>query len=351
MSGGVDSAVAALLLRRAGLDVVGVTLHLADLTENGLGVSRCCSPTDVALAREAAETLGIPHFVIDARDGFKEAVLEPFVEDYLRGVTPSPCVRCNSRVKFGELLEIGRQMEAEILASGHYARRVVGTDGRSALLRASDRGKDQSYFLFELRPEQLEVVRFPLGDLGKAEVRELARRAGLRNADRADSQEVCFVPEGRTYTEVLERLAGGRLPGAGPIEDAHGNLLGTHGGHHLFTVGQRRGLGLAGTQRMYVTGIDASRNAVTVGTGAQASRKELVIENVNWLVERPEAGLRADVQVRSRHAAQGAVVEAHADGRARVVFDEPVDSPAPGQAAVFYEGERVVGGGWIAACR
>lgn len=351
MSGGVDSAVAALLLRREGFDVVGVTLHLADLVAHGLGVSRCCSPADIALARETAETLGIPHYLIDARDGFMEAVLGPFVEDYLVGRTPSPCVRCNSRLKFGELLKIGRQLGAEILASGHYARRAVGDDGRPMLLRAAERGRDQSYFLFELRPEQLEAVRFPLGELSKGAVRELARRAGLRNADRADSQEVCFVPERGTYLHVLERLAGDRLPGTGPIEDGEGNVVGTHGGHHMFTVGQRRGLGLAATRRMYVTGIDASRNAVIVGSGAQKVRREVHVENVNWLGEAPCACIRADVQVRSRHQAQAAVVEPGTGGCARVVFDEPVDAPAPGQAAVFYDGERVLGGGWIAACR
>ncbi|MFZ5786932.1 MAG: tRNA methyl transferase PRC-barrel domain-containing protein, partial [Acidobacteriota bacterium] len=222
---------------------------------------------------------------------------------------------------------------------------------RSMLLRAVDRGKDQSYFLFELRPEQLDAVRFPLGELGKDEARRLARDAGLRNADRADSQEVCFVPEGGTYVQVLERLAGDRLPGAGSIVDTEGNVLGTHGGHHLFTVGQRRGLGLAGPRRLYVTGIDAARNEVTVGTAAQALRSELLVESVNWFGEAPAGAVRADVQVRSRHAAQSADLEPLAGGRARVLFDELVDSPAPGQAAVFYEGERVRGGGWIAACR
>ncbi|MGE5236648.1 MAG: tRNA 2-thiouridine(34) synthase MnmA [Acidobacteriota bacterium] len=348
MSGGVDSAVAAALIARAGHDAVGVTLQLADLSARGLGVSRCCSPDDVEMARRVCWHLGIPHYVIDMERSFREAVLGPFVDAYLEGSTPSPCARCNSRVKFGELSMVARQFEAEGLATGHYARVGRAAGGEAALLRGRDRAKDQSYFLFELSRRQLEGVHFPLGELEKHEVRRLAAELGLPNAERADSQEICFVPEGGSYVDVLRKLAGDRLGARGEIVDSAGRVLGEHDGIHLFTVGQRRGLGISGHHRLYVIAIEPYERRVVVGEQREAERREISVREVNWLGEPAGDEIRAEVQIRSRHQAQAATVLLAGD-RARIVFDEPVVAPAPGQAAVCYQGDRVLGGGWITA--
>jgi tRNA-specific 2-thiouridylase len=349
LSGGVDSAVAAALLSRQGHDVVAVTLQLADLSQRGLGVSRCCSPADVESAREVARRLAVPHYVLDFEAVFGEQVLAPFVASYLAGETPLPCARCNSRVKFGRLLDVAPMLGADALASGHYARIERGADGRPQLRRAVAQEKDQSYFLFELTAAQLERLVLPLADLGKAEVRRLAAELGLPNAARPDSQEVCFVPPGGSYVDVLERLAGDRLPGVGEVVNAAGTVVGTHAGFHRFTVGQRQGLGIASGGRLYVTAIDPARNRVTVGGAPETLRTELRLREVNWLGEPGSGRVDAAVQVRSRHRPVAAVVTLAADGGATVVFREPVASPAPGQAAVFYDGDRVLGGGWIAA--
>ncbi len=346
MSGGVDSAVAAGLLARAGCEVVGVTLQLADLSAQGLGVSRCCSPDDVAAARQVASRLGIAHFVLDMEAPFRRAVLDPFVGSYLRGETPLPCAHCNARVKFGELLDVAAGMGAAALVTGHYARLHRDRAGL-ALRRGSDRAKDQSYFLFALEPAHLERVEFPLGDLTKERVRGLASEMGLPNAGRPDSQEVCFVPPGRSYVEVLEKLAPGRLPAGGEVVDGRGNVVGHHAGHHRFTVGQRRGLGLAGGRPLYVVAIQPERNRVVVGGAGETLRRRLLLRNVNWLVTRPAGPVTAAVQVRSRHEPQAATVRPGEGGAAEVVFEQPVASPAPGQAAVFYDDDRVLGGGWI----
>ncbi len=346
MSGGVDSAAAAVLLARAGHEVVGVTLQLADVSSSGLGTSRCCSVADVAMARTVADTLGIPHYVIGMERSFETAVLRPFVESYLAGETPLPCAHCNSELKFGELLDVAAQLGADALATGHYARVDAGGDG-VVLRRALDAGRDQSYFLFGLTARQLRAVRFPLGEMTKDDARAAARSAGLPNSERRDSQEVCFVPEGGSYVEVLERLAPGRLPGAGEIVDADGEVVGRHAGTHRFTVGQRRGIGLPGTRRVYVTEVRAGENRIVVGSREQALRRRLTLRNVNWLAEAPAGSRAAHVQVRSRHAAQPATVTPAPRGGAAVEFAEPVLAPSPGQAAVFYDGDRVLGGGWI----
>ncbi len=346
MSGGVDSAVAAELLLRAGHEVIGVTLQLADLSADGLGASRCCSIADVAMAGEVAERLGIRHYVLDMERPFSEAVLGPFVESYLAGETPLPCAHCNARVKLGELLTIASQMGAEAVASGHYAR-IRRDAGRSELLRGRDTCKDQSYFLFGLRPEQLERIVFPLGAMRKEEVRAIARERGLPNADRRDSQEVCFVPEGGSYVDVLRKLAPERLPGLGEVVDAGGRVLGRHGGYHGYTVGQRRGVGVAAAHRLYVIAVKPRENRVVVGGRAEALRRRLRLRDVNWLAEPARGPFPARVQVRSRHAAQAATVTLEAGGGASVEFAEPVLAPAPGQAAVCYDGDRLLGGGWI----
>jgi tRNA-specific 2-thiouridylase len=346
MSGGVDSAVAAGLLAWSGYDVVGVTLQLADLSTAGLGVSRCCSPDDVRTARRVADALGIPHYVLDMERPFKSAVLDPFVESYLAGETPLPCAHCNARVKFKELLDVAAQMGAQTLATGHYAR-LERDGGATVLCRARDRAKDQSYFLFSLNAAQLGRVAFPLGELSKRDVRELAREMGLPNAERSDSQEVCFVPARGSYAQVLDTLAPARLPGVGEMVDEQGAVLGHHPGHHLFTIGQRRGLGIASGRRLYVVAIHPESNRVVVGGDEATLRTRLFLREVNWLAPRPHVPLAAEVQIRSRHAAQAATVCPGENGDAEVVFEVPVASPAPGQAAVFYDGDRLLGGGWI----
>jgi tRNA-uridine 2-sulfurtransferase len=348
LSGGVDSAVAAALMKQAGHEVIGVTLQLADLSAHGLGASRCCSASDVESAREVARLLGIPHYLLDFEESFRTEVLDPFVASYLAGETPLPCARCNSRLKFGELLEVADQLGAEMLISGHYARIERDGCGDVGLRRAADRDRDQSYFLFELTQRQLRRVEFPLGEMRKGEVRALAARLGLPNADRRDSQEVCFVPEGGSYVDVLERLAADRLPGDGEIVDARGEVIGRHAGYHRFTIGQRRGIGVPARSRLYVVAIDSGRNRVAVGDLAEASRQRLWLREVNWLDGEPPVHTEALVQVRSRHAAAPAEVVLKDGGSAEVTFAAPVASPAPGQAAVFYRGDRVLGGGWIA---
>ena len=349
LSGGVDSAVAAALLQQQGHDVVGVTLQLADLSHDGLGVSRCCSPIDVENAREVGRRLGIPHYVLDFEETFRAEVLSPFVASYLAGETPLPCAHCNARVKFGSLLEVAPMLGADALASGHYARLARGPDGRVELRRASDRNKDQSYFLFELTSAQLGRLVFPLGELSKSEVRRIAAECNLPNADRPESQEVCFVPAGGSYVGVIEKLAADRLPGAGDVVDAGGAVLGRHGGLHRYTIGQRRGLGVAATGRLYVTGLDAARNRVIVGDAGETLKRRLLLRDVNWLGDPAITTLAGKVQIRSRHEAAAADVVLGEGGGATVEFHEPVTSPAPGQAAVFYDSDRVLGGGWIVA--
>lgn len=345
LSGGVDSAVACALAVKEGHEVIGVTLHLSDLSKQGLEVSRCCSQDDVENARAVCAVLGVPHYVFNMEESFRKEVLDFFVEGYLSGTTPSPCVRCNSRVKFGELLSILDDFEAQAVVSGHYARLVKDEQGRSHLFRAFDREKDQSYFLFDLTRKQLSKLLFPLGELTKAEVRLLAEDLGLPNASKAESQEVCFVPQGKSYAEVLRILAPGKLPGSGEVLNSQGQRLGFHQGFVNFTVGQRRGIGIASGKRLYVTEIDPRGNRVIVGGKDELFRRHLEVQKVNWLVE-PKKSFRAWVQIRSRHKPQEAEIEVEPD-RLLVHFLGNVLAPAPGQAAVFYLGDEVLGGGFI----
>ena len=342
MSGGVDSSVAAALVVGTGVEAIGVTLHLAGET------SRCCSLADAEDARAVATRLGMPFYIANYTERFRRDVIETFADDYLSGLTPIPCVACNSIFKFEYLLDRARVFGAQRIVSGHYARVDIDPEtGLRRLRRAVDSGKDQSYFLFELDQKQLAAVAFPLGELTKVEVREIAREQGLRTADKPESQEICFVSDG-DYASAVERIRPDRLPGEGDVVDSTGRVLARHSGIHRFTVGQRRGLGISSPERLYVTEIDPRRNRVQVGSSKDLECRQVGLSRVSWISgPSPSAPLRARVQVRHRHAGVMATVEPLPARRARVVFDEPVRAVAPGQAAVFYADDDVLGGGWI----
>jgi len=354
MSGGVDSSVTAALLQAEGYDVVGVTLQLYD---HGAAIHRkgaCCAGQDIHDAREVAERIGIPHYVLDYESRFKEMVIDRFADSYVAGETPVPCVECNQSIKFRDLLSTARELGAKVLATGHYIASRVLPGGARALYRAREAERDQSYFLFATTREQLELLRFPLGERSKAETRELARRFGLSVADKHDSQDICFVPSGR-YTEVIERLK----PGAGQpgdIVDLEGRVLGRHNGIIHFTVGQRRGLGIAAGHPLYVVRLDAAARRVVVGPREALRTSRMRLRDVNWLGDGTiDRALCAGwhevfVKVRSTRPPQPAWLSRGARG-VEVDLVDGEDGVSPGQACVFYdaaEGQaRVLGGGFI----
>lgn len=344
MSGGVDSSVAAACLLEQGFEVIGVTLHLWDYPDDGSVKGRCCAPEDVHDARRVADLLGFPHYAFDRRELFEAEVVRPFVESYLEGSTPSPCVRCNRGVKVRELLTLADRLSAKYVATGHYAKVERSAGGRLDLLQAKDKGKDQSYFLHMLSDEILSRFLFPLGDMDKASVRKRAMDLSLPGATKGESQELCFVPTGR-YDELVEKRQPDRLR-PGPIIGADGKVVGVHGGVHKFTRGQRRNLGVAVGERTYVVGIDAETSAVRLG-----SREELEVKSL-WLSEVAlrsgvSLPLSAETVIRYRGARSSAHLSSDTDGRVRADFVTPVLAPSPGQFAVFYDGERVLGGGLI----
>ncbi len=358
LSGGVDSATAAALLVAAGHRVVGVTMHLHD--PGPLAATRsCCGTEHIEDARRICDTLGIPFQVIDFSAEFERTVIDDFVAGYLRGETPSPCIKCNQHLKFAALLARARALGADGVATGHYARIEAGPDGAPSLYRGADRDKDQSYFLFAIPRPDLGAIRFPLGAMTKPEVRARAAGFGLHIADKAESQEVCFIPDDDYAGFVAARAAarGLPVPGPGDIVDPSGVVLGQHAGTHHFTIGQRRGLGVAGiadpeqpgrTRPVYVTAIDFDRRRVVVGAVAQARRPILELRDPHWLIAPPDQPLPVRVQV--RHRASPVAAEVVTEGeRVWVRFTDTPPVAAPGQAAVFYDGDRVLGGGWIRA--
>ncbi|MEM7043138.1 MAG: tRNA 2-thiouridine(34) synthase MnmA [Pseudomonadota bacterium] len=343
MSGGVDSSCVAALLAEAGHEVIGVTLQLYD---HGQAVGKkgaCCAGQDIQDARAVSEKLDIPHYVLDFEQRFREAVIEDFADSYANGVTPIPCVRCNQRIKFRDLLDIARDLGADALATGHYVRRIVRDDGPE-LHTAVDEHRDQSYFLFATTAQQLDFLRFPLGDLEKTETRKLAERFGLPVADKPDSQDICFVPSG-SYADIVDKLRPGAAE-AGDIVHVDGRVLGRHEGLIHYTVGQRRGLAVAVGEPLYVVRLEPETHRLVVGPRPDTFSQAIDIHDVNWLIE-PATDLRVQVKHRAREAAADATVQPLPEGRARITFDDPQSGVAPGQAAVLYQGTHVLGGGWI----
>lgn len=359
MSGGVDSSAAAALLKEQGHELVGFTMQLwnqrrgISVDENGDPLpSRCCSLDDVYDARRVAEELGFPFYVLNLEREFERDVVQPFVSGYLSGETPIPCVSCNSRLKFASLDRLATSLGCEKVATGHYARvEYDSSTNRYRLLRGRNLQKDQSYFLWELTQEQLSRAYFPLGEMSKPEVRDVARRQQLPVAEKAESQEICFVPDG-DYSGFIDRYLEAEnrddKPAPGPLVTTAGAVVGEHSGIHRYTVGQRRGIGIAQERPLYVIAVDVPGNRIVVGSNEELLQREFHAAGVNWITSKPESEpARAEVRIRYRHEAAPATITVTGDERAHIVFDEPQRAITPGQATVFYRGDEVIGGGWI----
>lgn len=353
MSGGVDSSVTAALAARAGYDVVGITLQLYDDGASRGKQGACCAGKDIHDARMVADKLGISHYVLNYEDVFRQAVMDDFADTYLAGATPIPCVRCNQKVKFRDLLDTARDLEADVMVTGHYVQRVLGNNGRAQLARAVDPNRDQSYFLFATTQEQLDFLRFPLGGLLKPQVRDLAAELGLVVADKPDSQDICFVPNG-SYAKIVEKLRPGVVE-PGDIVHLDGRVMGRHDGIINYTVGQRRGLGIGGGEVLYVVRLDPAGNRVMVGPKDALAKDRVYLNEMNWIGDEAHLSGERPVTVKLRSAmapVPGRVTLIGATdgtGQAVIDLDEPYAGIAPGQAGVIYDGDRCLGGGWITA--
>lgn len=353
MSGGVDSSVAAALLHEEGYDVVGITLQLYDY---GLVVGKkgaCCAGQDIYDAKKVADEKGFPHYVLNYESQFKEAVIDDFADSYLRGETPIPCVRCNQTVKFDDLLKTAKELNADVMATGHYIKRVTGADGKGQLHRGLDTTKDQSYFLFATTQEQIDFLRFPLGGMNKDETRKIAKRLGLNVANKPDSQDICFVPDG-DYANVVRKLRPDAIQ-TGKIKHVDGTELGDHKGIIKYTIGQRKGLGLGGAETkgdpLYVVAIRPENQEVVVGPREALARDKVFLKETNWVGDQAltTTPRSVDVKIRSNQNAAPATIYLNETGDIEVVLEAPQYGVSPGQACVIYDGDRVLGGGWIAA--
>lgn len=346
MSGGVDSSTVAAVLKHQGYDVIGVTLQLYD---HGMALEKkgaCCAGQDIYDAQSAAEKIGIPHYVLNYESVFREEVMDDFADSYIRGETPIPCVKCNQSVKFRDLFKVAKDLGADALATGHYVQRK-DIDEAAELHKGDDITKDQSYFLFATTQAQLDFLEFPLGGLHKDETRELAKHFGLEIADKPDSQDICFVPNGN-YRKVIEKMRPGALD-QGDIVDMEGNVLGHHDGIINFTVGQRKGIGISHHEPLYVIRLDPVHNQVVVGPEKYLMHNQLIVRDCNWLLNDADQSFMTKVRLRSQHAEIKADVKRLDQGRASVKLSESYKAITPGQACVFYDGTRVLGGGWIEA--
>ncbi len=345
MSGGVDSSVAALLLKEQGHEVIGLTMQLYDEGKRQGSPFRCCTPDDYADAKRVCHDLGIRHYLMDLEAPFEAKVRRPFQEGYLRGETPVPCIQCNKELKFNALLKIANQLGADQVATGHYAR-LENRDGRIALMRGRDPKKDQSYFMFNLDQSQLAAAHFPLGELTKPEVRELARKHGMETAEKEESMDICFVPQTGGYAQVVAEIA--PADAGGEITDASGKVLGRHDAYYQYTVGQRRGLGIAAEKSKYVLKVIPESRTVVVGDEADLLAPGLIAGDINWVALAPtEESFRGEAFIRYGKQGHPATITCNNDNEFVVNFDAPAPAVSPGQALVIYDGDTVLAGGWI----
>ena len=346
MSGGVDSSVVAVLLKKAGYDVIGITLQLYDHGKAIANKKACCAGIDIKDAKDIAIQYGFAHYVLDYESIFKESVIDDFADSYIRGETPIPCVRCNQSVKFQDLFKVAKDLGADCLATGHYIQRVV-KNGKAMMLRGFDKNKDQSYFLFATKQDQLDFLRFPLGNKTKEETRKLAESFNIKVANKPDSQDICFVPNGN-YKEVINKIRPKAFK-SGNIVDVDGRILGQHEGIINYTIGQRKGLGIASKNPLYVIKINAKNNSVIVGEEKYLFNKRFKIKDLNWLGDKAisEEGVMVEVKLRSTAKLEKAIIKITGQDQALVIMQEPTRAITKGQACVIYDEDRVLGGGWI----
>ena len=346
MSGGVDSSVAASIMKERGYNAVGISLQLWNYSESDNRFGTCCSLDDLADARRVAEKVGIPFYILNMEKKFKEEVVDYFISEYMQARTPIPCTMCNKKLKFDEMLQKAESFGVHRVATGHYASIVKHSSGRFLVRRGRDRWKDQSYFLFNLSQDQLARLEFPLGDMDKNEVRDRARQLGLNVAEKPESHEICFIPD-NDYPKFIAKQLEGTAFKQGDIVNSKGAVLGKHKGYPAFTIGQRKGLNLGGLKEPhFVTHIDPVNNRITVGPKKELQRPSCIVGQVNWCLDVADS-TRADVQIRYRHPGVPATITKMDDSRVRVEFDDPQISIAPGQSAVFYQDDCVIGGGWL----